>query len=278
MIRPPGIDTDNSRPTGISESAIGNAIVVVGAALTALLAIRFQAFERFASFSRGFEHFQIDEALVALPVLAAAVAIIFMRRNRGLRAKLRLSEIRESAAYIAAREDALTGLANQRGFTEALESACDGGTSFCLFVIDLDGFKALNDRCGHAVGDKALGWVGERLRSATALVGALCAGRIGGDEFGVIVFGNPNPDGVAASILATLGHGFKCDGCSAGLNASIGYARASGRSVAAGDLLRQADAAMYRVKRAGGAGWRGAEESSASYSGHTPAISRARNA
>ncbi|MFC5002031.1 diguanylate cyclase domain-containing protein [Dactylosporangium cerinum] len=144
-----------------------------------------------------------------------------------------------------ATHDALTGLANRALLGERLQRPAAGGR-ISVLVIDLDGFKAINDGHGHHVGDHVLTTVAGRL---TALLhpGDLAA-RLGGDEFAVLV-ADPHParvDTLTGQIVAALSAPIDLDGRPLRVGASVGVATGP-----AGDpdrLLRDADAAMYRTK------------------------------
>ncbi|HXA27132.1 MAG TPA: GGDEF domain-containing protein [Candidatus Angelobacter sp.] len=151
----------------------------------------------------------------------------------------------------AARTDALTGLLNRRGLTEEL---LELGRRWTLGVMmaDVDGFKKINDRHGHTVGDAALQQVGTRLRHAVRQRDLVA--RWGGDEFLVVC-----PDiteeaisPVAEKLLhAVCAQPVLVDGTVVQVSISVGWALAAdGR--AAEHLVEVADAAMYRAKAAGG--------------------------
>lgn len=153
----------------------------------------------------------------------------------------------------AARKDALTGIANRRAFDEALATAASSVEAFSLLLIDIDGFKAVNDRLGHAAGDDLLRQVAARLGTVSR-DGDFIA-RVGGDEFGIIARGADA--GAARSLaertVARLGQGYVVLGSAARVGASVGI-----KPVAAGDqpkapdvLRRAADEALYAAKRAG---------------------------
>jgi diguanylate cyclase (GGDEF)-like protein/PAS domain S-box-containing protein len=148
--------------------------------------------------------------------------------------------------------DALTGLANRVRFDEVLAERVATGRPLAVMIVDLDRVKQLNDGCGHAAGDAALCAVADALRRV-ARDGDLVA-RLGGDEFGLVV-ADAAGEGAAALASRVIGRvravrPAGADG--AGLDASVGIAVTAGGSPAPGAVVRAADAAMYRAKRAGG--------------------------
>ncbi|RZU30822.1 putative bifunctional diguanylate cyclase/phosphodiesterase [Blastococcus saxobsidens] len=150
----------------------------------------------------------------------------------------------------SARSDALTGLPNRLRLAEHLEAALGVGEPVSLLLIDLDGFKAINDTLGHSVGDEVLRAIADRLR-AVLREGDLAV-RLGGDEFAVVVPGDaPEGQAVAERVLEDLRPAVQHAGQELFLTASIGVATASGPAGTAEDLLRHADLAMYRAKNGG---------------------------
>ncbi|MEV6350851.1 EAL domain-containing protein [Actinoplanes sp. NPDC051851] len=147
--------------------------------------------------------------------------------------------------------DALTGLANRAGLDEALDRTAKRGEAAAILLIDLDGFKLVNDAYGHAAGDAFLAHVGRLLRSAVRN-GDVCA-RIGGDEFAILLtdIGSDEAVGVAQRVLTVAAEnpvGIEDDVIP--VRASVGVAHAE-RDYDAKTLLRHADTAMYHSKRAG---------------------------
>ncbi len=148
--------------------------------------------------------------------------------------------------------DALTGLLNRRGFTQALEAAISRnqrtGSLSALLFLDLDGFKQINDKFGHDRGDEALRWVSDQLQGCLRPYDRLA--RIGGDEFTVIIEGVQSRNDVAA-VAAKLVQQVAADQDRFPLGASIGIAclPESGSSVE--DIMRAADSAMYEAKHRG---------------------------
>jgi diguanylate cyclase (GGDEF)-like protein len=144
---------------------------------------------------------------------------------------------------VLARTDDLTGLPNRRRLIAELNSF--QGVEGALLLLDLDGFKPVNDRYGHEMGDRILRQVAQRF-SRSLPTGAILA-RLGGDEFGILVTGSDNATlELASALKATLSYPFVIDGNTISISVSIGHARNDG----AGDLLQRADLAMYEAKRA----------------------------
>jgi diguanylate cyclase (GGDEF)-like protein len=165
-------------------------------------------------------------------------------------AELRLAASEERYRGLALR-DPLTGLANRRLLDELLTAAIArtsrSGTSLVVSYLDLDGFKAINDDYGHAVGDAVLQEVGRRLR-ATVRDEDIIA-RLGGDEF---VVGHECPSDQTGAPIARLTHllseAITLDGAAITCGVSIGSVVAGPEQDVAA-LLAAADAAMYVVKR-----------------------------
>lgn len=153
-----------------------------------------------------------------------------------------------------ATHDALTGLPNrlffQEKLIEALRSRADD--TVALFLVDLDDFKSINDTLGHDMGDELLVAVGERLTSGLQ-PGEIVA-RLGGDEFVVIASVSGGLDGATAkadALLGALRAPFPGDQVVGPMRASIGFALAPDHHDDAGELLKDADLALYRAKALG---------------------------
>jgi len=154
--------------------------------------------------------------------------------------------------------DTLTGLANRALFTDrvgqALQRRASSEFRIAVLFLDLDGFKETNDSQGHAAGDAMLIEVAARLVRAVRAEDTVA--RLGGDEFALLVGCTPddeenNARTVADRITTALGEPFSIDGQPAFIRASIGIAYADTGAADAGQLLRNADLAMYRAKAAG---------------------------
>lgn len=156
-----------------------------------------------------------------------------------------------SEAEVSARTDPLTGLANRTRLEEQIETLLANHQVCCFALIDLNGFKPINDNYGHHAGDHVLVEVGARLRQVLGPE-ALVA-RIGGDEFGVVMTGNTSPETMQdlGQKLCTAFQDpvilkpYKFD-----IGASIGIATTGDSDQSAENVLLLADAAMYSVKAA----------------------------
>jgi two-component system cell cycle response regulator len=158
--------------------------------------------------------------------------------------------------------DPLTQLANRRRMSELLEKAMQGAfqnnVHGALLLIDLDGFKLINDAYGHQVGDLALAEVARRLRAVMRAEDAL--GRLGGDEFVVLVNRLDAHEGatrhkafrIARKILAALNAPMDLNGRTAHVGASIGIRLLGFEPLDPDTGIREADFAMYQAKQAGG--------------------------
>ncbi|MDX6257611.1 MAG: diguanylate cyclase [Frankiales bacterium] len=148
--------------------------------------------------------------------------------------------------------DQLTGLGNRHLLLEALSARLGRGERTALLLLDLDGFKDVNDALGHEVGDRVLQAVGQRLLAATAAGGAMPI-RLGGDEFAIVCDGHLPDDAwkLAGDVSSALDPGLVVAGVPIRVTASIGIAFAPEHGRDPVSLLRAADLAMYRAKRLG---------------------------
>ncbi|WP_242125953.1 EAL domain-containing protein [Sphingobium sp. Sx8-8] len=170
-----------------------------------------------------------------------------------------VTEQRESADRIAqlARFDPLTGLPNRAHLRDVLDkamAAARGRAAGCAFLmIDLDRFKAVNDTLGHQIGDKLLTQVARRLRHICS--GSEFCGRIGGDEFAVVIptLGENRGIGkLAGHIISGLSAPYQVDEHTLYVGASVGSAVSPQDGSEPEALIRSADLALYRAKSEGG--------------------------
>jgi len=151
--------------------------------------------------------------------------------------------------------DHLTGVYNRRGFEEAL-SASRPDEMASVLLIDLDDFKEINDRLGHHAGDCVLIEVGRRLPGLVR-AGDFVA-RVGGDEFGVILYGADRAltEQTAARVVGDLSSAFEVNGDIATIGASVGASCSGVGGAPLSALVARADMALYAAKRAGRGTWR----------------------
>jgi diguanylate cyclase (GGDEF)-like protein len=177
-----------------------------------------------------------DSALVLTGLLAAAAVMCALQARNHDRQREALRRI--------SRTDPLTEVLNRRGFEErfdtSLRAAERSGEPLALLLLDLDGFKPVNDRDGHAAGDALLQWTAARIGACVRPDDVV--GRIGGDEFAVLA---PNAnDKVANDIAARV-----ADALEERIGVSIGVADHPSDGKSADDLHRRADERLYAAKR-----------------------------
>jgi diguanylate cyclase (GGDEF)-like protein len=218
-----------------------------------------------------------DRATVigSLVVLVAGVAVLvanaeLARRSDGSRlasfyavagmlgAGVRLVRLVRDLAELArsrreALTDELTGVANRRALLAAIDQALapGGARVTTLLIVDLDRFKAINDRYGHAAGDELLRHMAEAFAEQVPAGGLLA--RLGGDEFAVLLreAGMAEAVLVARSLARAAAPLSDVKGRVLQVGASVGVARLDTSGWAGGELLRRADAAMYQAKLSG---------------------------
>ena len=184
----------------------------------------------------------------ALNYVGVLVVMLFMHSvcYRDFRRLTRLIEENHALAHT----DPLTGLPNRRSFFAELERgiAAAGPAEACLAIglIDLDGFKPVNDTLGHQAGDAVLCEVGRRLRDAVGEAGAVA--RLGGDEFGLILPGSPDLDTLGRTLCTILKQPYALRDTTARIGASIGFARFPETARTAEVLVERADHTLYHAK------------------------------
>jgi diguanylate cyclase (GGDEF)-like protein/PAS domain S-box-containing protein len=177
--------------------------------------------------------------------------------NQRLQVEVAERRVAEEALLYQTMHDVLTGLPNRRMFLDRLELAFErakrhAGTRFAVLFLDLDQFKEVNDSLGHANGDRFLIAIAQRLKQSLRAVDTLA--RFGGDEFAILVDEIKDiqePLLVAQRILVAFSAPVQVDGHQVVTSASIGIALAAETYRHPEEILRDADAAMYRAKAEG---------------------------
>ncbi|MGI9350391.1 MAG: putative bifunctional diguanylate cyclase/phosphodiesterase, partial [Rhizobiaceae bacterium] len=158
-------------------------------------------------------------------------------------------------AYLA-HHDALTGLMNREKFTRILNSESAGDTksrgSWCVYFLDLDGFKTINDQEGHATGDTLLKLVSDRISSVVSDLDIVA--RLGGDEFAILATFQSSDqamDNLARAIIHECSRPYLIDGKQLSVGISIGIAKEEPHDNDLNNLLNKADLALYQAKAKG---------------------------
>lgn len=177
----------------------------------------------------------------------------FARRVTG---RKRLEERLARLAY----SDELTGLPNRVRvntlLTEQLETATAAREQLALLYLDLDNFKDINDAWGHSAGDRLLRRVATRLTEAVGLAGQL--GRIGGDEFAVLLRGESaalQAERLAGEIRREMSAPMRLEGRQVRMTVSVGISLFPEDGASVEDLVRHADAALFKAKSGGPGNW-----------------------
>lgn len=195
-----------------------------------------------------FQAASVVEMFAWMRVLAIRIEVLRKDAERSLAERGAL----ESLAFT----DALTGLPNRRGLALALEAALPGARpdrAVVVYMIDLDGFKTVNDRLGHNAGDALLAQVAQRVQHALRASDTIA--RQGGDEFVVVAEGVADEaaaSALASKMIATAHEPFLISGSECRVGLTVGYVMAPQDADTPQELLSAADAAMYQGKRLGG--------------------------
>lgn len=184
----------------------------------------------------------------SMPILVAGsilfFAVLALTARFGFAILVKLSD--------QAKTDSLSGLPNRRALRKAIAEHRQRDRKHAIALIDLDGFKNVNDRFGHAIGDRLIRQVAQALSELATEDGMVA--RLGGDEFAVIVSGWDAPkriETLSRRFIDNLKHPMDIDGRSIWVGASIGLAVSGGAVEDDGELLRRADIAMYSAKQKG---------------------------
>ncbi len=196
---------------------------------------------------------ELDEALTLGGVLCVGLLIFAVRRYREQKQETRRRVAAEQHARTLAFQDPLTGLANRRQLNEALNAAIAAppraGACHAVFLLDLNGFKQVNDFYGHGIGDELLIIVAQRL--ATAVRDGDLVARLGGDEFAILsrhLMGAEAATSIALRVLQTLNEPISAGKANHQVGSGIGIALIPSDATSLHEALRKADVALYRAK------------------------------
>jgi diguanylate cyclase (GGDEF)-like protein len=197
----------------------------------------------------------IDDAIFVIFFMSIGFAIFSYRRVKELSIEMKARRVAELEAKKLARHDPLTGLPNRRFFVETLGEVLlttNSDSRSAVLMLDLDGFKSINDAYGHAVGDQALIEFAQRI-SAIMRAGAVFV-RIGGDEFAVIVPNIKSLDDLTAlarRIVTAVAEPILIGQISTSVGVGIGIAIAPSDGMNPEIMVQRADRALYRAKAEG---------------------------
>ncbi len=228
-------------------------IIAFGTGVILYLALEFDFFVQEGHESIQQETIELDEAMLIGALLALALLVFAIRRYREQkRESARLLEA-EQHIRVLAFQDPLTGLPNRRQFDDALKAAIAAPPGehavHALLLLDLNGFKRINDTYGHSTGDEVLRITAQRL------VGAMRDGnlvaRLGGDEFAVLATHLSSPEAatsIARRIIDVLREPIPIGTTLHQVGSGIGIALVPSDAATAEQALRKADLALYRAK------------------------------
>jgi diguanylate cyclase (GGDEF)-like protein len=237
--------------SSVQDGLLLASVMLVGA----LLALQYNLFWFISELSEPQRKISLAEAIFLTVLLALCIFAFVIRRLR--------EEKRDVARRVAtktqvrrlktiASQDSLTGLANRRvllsSLTSAIATSCSDGRKHAFFLIDLNGFKRVNDLRGHSIGDRILQVVAERFR-AVARPSDLLA-RIGGDEFGLLSYDIDRDTArtIGLRFIATLEREIQVGGHLHEMSASVGATMIPDDGTTADEIIHNADLAMYRAK------------------------------
>jgi diguanylate cyclase (GGDEF)-like protein len=244
-----------ARAASLRPATKDGAVISFVAAVIFLFEYHYDLAPKLFQFGMDYSDWEIDNLIFVVFVMSIGFAIFSYRRVKELAVEIKARRSAELEAEKLSLHDPLTGLPNRRFFVEMLGKALLTTTAdsrSAVLMLDLDGFKSINDAYGHAAGDQALIAFAQRI-SAIMRAGAVLI-RVGGDEFAVIV---PNilsldgPTALARRIVAAVADPFLIGQISASIGVGIGIAVAPSDGMDAELLVQRADRALYRAKAEG---------------------------
>ena len=238
----------------VTVSLIQDLSVLVAILLVAtFVAFEFDIYANQDGVTKHEETVELDEALTLGGILCVGLLVFAVRRYQEQKREMRRRVAAEQHVRKLAFQDPLTGLANRRQFDEALNAAIaappSAGASHAVFLLDLNGFKQVNDVYGHSIGDELLTIVAQRL--VTAVRDGDLVARLGGDEFAVLslhLMGAEAATSIAKRVLHVLGEPISAGNYVHHIGSGIGIAMIPADATTLQEALRKADVALYRAK------------------------------
>lgn len=237
-------------------SSLQDALLLTGGMLVAfVLALEYDLLRFGEQLTSAERKITLSELLLLSGLLAMGIFGFIVRRlQEGRRDLAERSERHHEIETLReqANNDPLTGLLNRRGMLSALASATTGplndGRRHAFYLLDLNNFKRVNDRYGHAVGDQVLKVVVERFKAAGRPSDVL--GRLGGDEFAVLAYDvdRESAHAVGERYIATLHNEISAGATVHKVGVSIGGTFIPDDGVTSEEILANADVAMYAAK------------------------------
>src|SRR6202041_2609921 len=235
--------------TSLKDLSILLAVLLVGLYLT----FEYDLFKNSDGVSVHERTVELDEALLLGGIMALGLLVFSMRRYFEQRREAARRLAAEQLVRTLAFQDALTGLANRRQFDDALKTAAAAppreGAGHALILLDLNGFKQINDVYGHGIGDQVLTIVAQRLLGVMR-DGDLAA-RLGGDEFAILALHLVGPEAatnVALRVIEALKEPITVGSTRHQIGAGLGISLIPGDATTPEQALRKADLALYRAK------------------------------
>lgn len=236
-------------PWSSSQDAVVLVLVMVAGTL---LALQYDLVEFWDQYTDRQRRIKVEEVFLLSVLLVGGLGIFSFRRLKEARIDIE-REARAQVARALAMQDVLTELPNRRALNADLEQVLThlpaNGRVHAYFVLDLNGFKQVNDRHGHAIGDELLRAIAKRFRAA-ARSGDLVA-RFGGDEFGVLARDIENRQAayeIGERFVAALDAPIVVDGRSCSVGVAVGVALYPDDGKTVEEVTQRADLAMYKAK------------------------------